>query len=213
MTSRNIAASLSAEELEAATAADLAGPALGLKNPYAGLGLLGPSLGIPAPEVQMSEKIDEIATALSKAQGQLESAKKGTEGYGYNYSDLASVISTAKPVLSSNGLAIVQLTGNSGDKMQITTILTHSSGQYFKSVFAMSLVDMKGVNIAQKAGATLSYMRRYAYQSIIGMSSEDSDASSKGFSSGKKAAPKKEAKKEEPRFKRNTKKEEDDDGI
>jgi hypothetical protein len=132
--------------------------------------------------ITKSENINEISTALAKAQGQLESAKKGEQGYGYRYSDLSTVIDTAKDVLSKNGLAVVQLIGEQSEKnVSLTTILTHSSGQFFQSVASLPVIEMKGCNPAQCAGATLSYLRRYAYQAIIGMASEDSDASSNGL--------------------------------
>ena len=141
----------------------------------------GLSHGIPYTNVHlndMSAAIGEIALALSKVQEELESASKDTKGYGYKYSDLSSVIATAKPLLAKNGLAITQLLGNSGDRPSVTTILTHKSGQYFRSNSSMPLIDMKGCNTAQAAGAVISYLRRYAYQAILGMSSEDTDASS-----------------------------------
>lgn len=132
-------------------------------------------------EMQMSDEIDQIATALAAAQAELEGAKKDSSGYGYNYSDLATVINSAKPILAKHSLAVVQLVGEqSEDKVSVTTILTHSSGQYFRSTASLPLVDMKGCNKAQEAGASLSYLRRYAYQSIIGQPSEDNDASSEG---------------------------------
>jgi hypothetical protein len=34
----------------------------------------------------------------------------------------------------------------------------------------------KNMNAAQALGASISYMRRYAYQAILGMTSEDNDA-------------------------------------
>lgn len=132
-------------------------------------------------ETGMSEQINEIATALSKAQAELEGAKKDSSGYGYNYSDLASVISSAKPILAKHNLAIVQLIGEQSEsQVSLTTILTHSSGQYFKSKATLPVIEMKGCNLAQGAGASLSYLRRYAYQAIIGQPSEDVDASSNG---------------------------------
>lgn len=159
--------------------------------------------GITNTDTTMSNNIADIATALSKAQSELDSAKKDSSGYGYNYSDLASVINTSKPVLAKHGLAVVQLVGKQADgNVEITTILTHSSGQFFKSVASLPVIEMKGTNAAQNAGASLSYLRRYAYQAIIGQPSEDNDASSKGLekpattSSFKKSDKKVEVKKE-----------------
>jgi hypothetical protein len=153
--------------------------------PYSGSGTLNFN-------TEMSAEIGEIALALSQAQSELESAHKDQSGYGYNYSDLASVINTAKPVLAKHGLAITQLLGNDGDKPGVTTILVHKSGQYFKSYASLPLVEMKGCNEAQRAGSVYTYLRRYAYQAILGMSSEDNDASSEGSKktsfSGKKAS-------------------------
>lgn len=147
--------------------------------------------------VEMSLEIGEVALALSTAQGELNSAKKDTRGYGYNYSDLASVIEVAKPILAKNKLAITQLVGNAanGDP-KVTTLLVHQSGQWFRSVSSMPVVDMKGCSPAQCHGATQSYLRRYAYQAIIGLASEDNDASPKGFESKEVEKPKKDTKTE-----------------
>ena len=130
---------------------------------------------------EMSPQINDLATALSKAQIELESVSKAEKGYGYNYASLASTIEVAKPVLAKFGLAVIQLVGNEGDRPSVTTVLTHSSGQFIKSTASMPLIEMKGVNEAQRSGAVYSYIRRYALQAILNMSSEDNDASSKGF--------------------------------
>jgi len=150
----------------------------------------------PVVSSEMSNNIDQIATALCKAQSELEAAKKDQSGYGYNYSDLNSVISTAKPLLAKYDLCITQLLGQTDSNVTITTILAHSSGQFFKSSASLPVIEMKGCNVAQGAGASISYLRRYAYQSILGMSSEDNDASSEGLKKETKKAtpsPKKEA--------------------
>lgn len=136
----------------------------------------------PIVDSNMSATVGKIASALSKAQGELESSKKDNSGYGYNYSDLATVIATAKPVLAKFGLAITQLVGQTTNSVQVTTILVHAeSGEYFKSTASLPVIDMKGCNVAQGSGASLSYLRRYAYQAILGMASEDNDASSDGI--------------------------------
>lgn len=171
-----------------------------------------PAILVQSNTENMSASINEIATALASAQSELESAKKDSSGYGYNYSDLSSVIATAKPVLAKNNLAITQLVGNTNENVTITTILTHSSGQYFKSTSTLPVIEMKGCNVAQSAGASISYLRRYSYQAILGMSSEDNDASSNGPTTKKAAAPKKAPPaKKKTSFARNPVKEDDDD--
>jgi hypothetical protein len=129
----------------------------------------------------MSSNINEIATALTKAQVKLNSITKNEKGFGYNYASLASTIESTKEALAEFDLAITQLVGTTEDNLpQITTVLMHSSGQFISSVAHLPLVEMKGVNEAQRAGAVYSYLRRYALQAILNIASEDNDASSKG---------------------------------
>ena len=147
----------------------------------------------------MSSQINEISSSLCKAQAELESAKKDNSGYGYNYSDLNSVIKTAKPILAKHELSIVQLVGKSNDReVELNTILAHSSGQFFKSSASIAIPEMKGCNLAQQTGSAISYLRRYAYQSILGMSSEDNDASSQGLKKTPKTEPKKQTEVSKP---------------
>jgi hypothetical protein len=146
-----------------------------------------------------SHQINELAQALCVAQGELESIGKNEKGYGYNYSSLADTIALVKPVLAAHGLSYTQLTEVDGNgRPQITTILMHTSGQYIQSTASMDLVEMKSCNTAQRAGAVYTYLRRYGLQAILGLSSEDNDASSNGSTkpassskfSTKKAEPK-----------------------
>lgn len=155
----------------------------------------------PFPEVntnlEMSKSIGSIAAALSKAQGEMGAAKKDQSGYGYNYSDLAQVIESSKESLAKNELSVIQLMGKTTDsEVNVITILAHSSGEYFKTESSLPIVEMKSCNKAQEAGATLTYLRRYAYQAIIGQPSEDNDGSSTGFNKSAKPskAPAKAAK-------------------
>lgn len=164
--------------------------------------------------IEKSESINELAKALSKAQLSLESAKKGSSGYGYNYSDLATVIETSRKPLADNGLSVSQLLGDGAEgKVSITTVLMHLSGQYISSKLELEIPEMKGVNDSQKRGAAYSYGRRYALQAILNMASEDNDASSKGFvaSTSSKNVEEPEAEKKSSSSFRRKKKESKDD--
>lgn len=128
--------------------------------------------------MKMSEQINELASALALAQADLANAKKDSQGYSYNYSDLASVLATAKPVLEKNGLSVTQLVGKStATEVSLTTILLHKSGQFISEESSISIPEMNKINVTQKAGAAISYLRRYSLQAILGMASEDNDAS------------------------------------
>lgn len=143
--------------------------------------------------IQMSESISELATALSATQGELTAVGKSQSGYGYKYADLASTLELAKPILSKNGLAITQLITPSvkENTVGLTSVLMHSSGQYIQTYSEVPKVEMKGCNEAQMIGATISYLRRYQVQAMLGMASEDNDASSQGFSNNSSYTPKK----------------------
>lgn len=128
--------------------------------------------------MKQSEQINELAKALCAFQAEVETAKKGSQGYGYKYSDLSQVISTAKPILAKNHLSVSQsLSHTEQGHNTIVTTLLHASGQYMQSECIIpNLQAGKNMNAAQALGASISYMRRYAYQAILGMTSEDNDA-------------------------------------
>lgn len=129
--------------------------------------------------MNMSDSTDKIFAALSKMQSDLTSASKAKSGHGYKYADLAECIETAKKPLADNGLAVSQLMGDAEGGTTLVTMITHSSGQYISSEFTMKEAVLQGgaaKNPAQAMGASITYMRRYAFAAIIGLAQEDDDA-------------------------------------
>jgi len=129
--------------------------------------------------MEMSEKCGELFASFSKFQGELSNASKSKAGHGYKYADLAACIDMAKEHLAVNGLAVAQFLGDSDKGAVLTTMITHSSGQWMKDSFLMEKAVLQGgggKNPAQAMGATITYMRRYAYAAIIGLAQEDEDA-------------------------------------
>jgi hypothetical protein len=131
---------------------------------------------------QMSDSIKEIATALSKAQGAMESAKKDTKNdfFRSKYADLASIINAGKQAMLDNGLAITQTLEPDIEKAIVVTTLMHTSGEWIKSTIALKPVnlDKEGREkpiTPQSMGSAISYARRYGYQAILGLSAEDDD--------------------------------------
>jgi ERF superfamily len=121
-----------------------------------------------------SENINEISGALAKAQGQLNPAVKDSSNphFKSKYADLASVWEACRKALSDNGLAVTQIPHYEGDKQFLVTLLTHSSGQWIKSLMALPL-QKPG---PQELGSCLSYCRRYALASLVGVYQDDDDA-------------------------------------
>lgn len=130
-----------------------------------------------------SENINELATALVKAQAAIGGVHKASKAFGYNYANLEAVIASVKEPLNANGISFLQLIGDSGNvnTVQVTTLLLHSSGQYIGSTGSTEIPEMKGCNLAQRAGAAQSYLKRYQLQALTGLPTEDNDASSEGF--------------------------------
>jgi hypothetical protein len=121
----------------------------------------------------------ELFAALSKMQGELTGAFKAKSGHGYSYADLSMCIQTAQEPLRNNGLAVVQFLTETEAGTQLETIVTHEAGGYMSSSFLMAkavLMGGGGKNPAQAMGATISYMRRYAYSAAIGLAQTDDDA-------------------------------------
>ena len=123
-----------------------------------------------------SEMIDELATALSKAQSCIEDATKSTEAYNYKYADLSQILRLVRPVFTANGLSITQFPCDGGSSVSVESMLMHSSGQWLSQKFSMDVETSKGMSKAQSAGVVISYMRRYSIAAIAGITQEDNDA-------------------------------------
>lgn len=139
-------------------------------------GIVKVEQGIPAriEWSSRSESIAKLAAALSKAQGQIEAVKKGAENpfFKSKYADLSSVWAAIREALASNGLAVVQEPGTAeAGRVKIATILLHESGEYIRSEMTLPVTKPD----AQGYGSAITYGRRYALQSIIGIAPEDDD--------------------------------------
>ena len=141
--------------------------------------------------MNQSNTIKELALALSKAQAEMPPAElnKVNPFLKNKYADLGSIIKAAKPVLAKHGLALSQMPTGDGDKIGLTTILMHSSGEWLESTMMLTLEDAKGVTSAQAAGAIISYLRRYSIASVLGMYA-DEDVDGNGSKPKTKSKPK-----------------------
>jgi hypothetical protein len=123
--------------------------------------------------MQKSESINEIATALAKAQSKMALAERDTVNPFFNksYADLASVWEACRAPLTENGLSVVQFPSAEGNVVTVDTMLIHTSGQWFSST--LSVVSKK--DDAQGIGSSITYLRRYSLQSMVGVAPDDDD--------------------------------------
>lgn len=133
-----------------------------------------------------SETIGALSAALSKLQGEIQNLHKDTQGYGYKYVELSSVLDVTRPLCAKYELSIVQLCCNTIEEytvkpevVGIETVLMHSSGEWISSAFFMPVQAGKGMSLAQAAGSVTTYCRRYALAAMLGIAQTDNDASVK----------------------------------
>ena len=126
--------------------------------------------------MKQSESITDLATALCLAQAEMGGAVKDSNNpfFKSSYADLTSVIKVIKEPFARHGLSFVQLpvTSAGGNGIGVTTMLMHSSGQWIQSEY---LLPMDKVT-PQGAGSAITYARRYALQSLVGIPSVDDDS-------------------------------------
>jgi hypothetical protein len=132
-----------------------------------------------------SETINELAAALSKAQGEMQAAIKDKINpfFKSSYADLGSVWDAARPVLSKYGLCIMQTTELNAERNQIimVTTLAHTSGQWMKSFLPLN----PSKNDSQGIGAAITYLRRYSLSAIVGVVCDDDDDGETSVGRGK----------------------------
>jgi hypothetical protein len=132
-----------------------------------------------------SEVINELAAALSKAQGEMQAAIKDKVNpfFKSSYADLGSVWDAARPVLSKYGLCIMQTTELAADRNQVimVTTLAHTSGQWMKSFLPLN----PSKNDSQGMGAAITYLRRYSLSAIVGVVCDEDDDGETAVGRGK----------------------------
>ena len=126
--------------------------------------------------MKQSESITELATALCLAQAEMGGAVKDSNNPFFNtsYADLTSVIKVIKQPFANHGLSFVQLpvTSDGGKGVGVATMLMHNSGQWIQSEY---LLPMDKIT-PQGAGSAITYARRYALQSLVGIPAVDDDS-------------------------------------
>jgi len=128
--------------------------------------------------VNKSQTISKLADALTKAQAEMPVVKMNAQNpfLKNKYADLGAVIEASRPVLSKHGLSISQFPTSDGDKIGVNSMLLHSSGEWIEETIFINSTDAKGLSVAQSAGVVISYLRRYAWASILGLyADEDND--------------------------------------
>lgn len=127
--------------------------------------------------MKTSENINDIATALSKAQGDIRPAVKDSSNpfFKTKYADLSSYNDSIKEPLSRNGIAVIQDVKTNEVGVCVSTRLIHASGQWIE--FSEICVPAAKKD-AQSLGAAITYARRYSLCCALCLAAEDDDGNS-----------------------------------
>jgi len=131
-----------------------------------------------------SDSVAALASALAKAQAELVNPEKsltatirsGRPGEGersFRYAPLSSGLDIVRKTLGQREIATVQTTAIDKETgvVNLTTMLAHASGQWIASDWPVCAVA-ETVN-PQRMGAALTYARRYALFTLVGIAGED----------------------------------------
>ena len=131
-----------------------------------------------------SESIGAIAAALAKAQAEIANPEKSLtatirspfprEGdRTFRYAPLSSGLDIVRKALGRHEIATVQTTAidNEVGLIRLTTILAHASGEWMSSDWPVCPISETAA--PHRMGAALTYARRYALFTLVGIAGED----------------------------------------
>ena len=131
-----------------------------------------------------SETIGAIAAALAKAQAELTNPEKALiatiraanpreQDQTFRYAALSSGLDIVRKALGGHEIATVQTTAidQEAGLIRLTTTLAHSSGEWLSSEWPVCAISETAV--PRRMGAALTYARRYALFTLVGIAGED----------------------------------------
>jgi len=131
-----------------------------------------------------SATIGTIAAALAKAQAQLVNPEKSLTGTiradgsgsaerSFRYAPLSSGLDIVRKTLSQYEIAAVQTTSinEATGIVRLSTVLAHASGEWIASDWPVCAVTETAA--PHRMGAALTYARRYALFTLVGIAGED----------------------------------------
>jgi hypothetical protein len=130
-----------------------------------------------------SETIGTIAAALAKAQAKLVNPEKSLVGTirsersgadrAFRYAPLSSGLEIVRKTLSQHEIATVQTTSIDATTgiVRLSTVLAHGSGEWIASDWPVCTISDTAT--PHRMGAALTYARRYALFTLVGIAGED----------------------------------------
>ena len=131
-----------------------------------------------------SPSIASLAAALAKAQAELvnpeksltatiRSDERGRAEQTFRYAPLSSGLDIVRKTLGQHEIATVQTTAidQAAGVVNLTTVLAHASGEWIASDWPVCAIADTAT--PRRMGAALTYARRYALFTLVGIAGED----------------------------------------
>ena len=133
---------------------------------------------------QSSPSVGALAAALAKAQAAIANPEKSLtativspfpreESRTFRYAPLASGLDLVRKCLGQHEIATVQTTAidREANLIRLTTTLLHASGEWVSSEWPVCPISETAA--PHRLGAALTYARRYALFTLVGIAGED----------------------------------------
>jgi hypothetical protein len=132
------------------------------------------SVDVSRPPAPSALSGDNLAAALSAAQGEIVNPAKSSENphFRSRYANLTEGLEAIKKPLASRGIVYTQITVVKGEILFLVTKLIHVSGQYLESEYPVANWTR---TTPQQMGSALTYARRYALFALVGIAGADDD--------------------------------------
>lgn len=121
-----------------------------------------------------SESIAELSKALVEAQKELKNPYNSANNpfFRSKYAPLQDVLKDVRPILTKNGLTVIQTPVGEGDLIGVKTTLLHKSGEY---IISEPFLLRTSKNDPQGAGSAITYARRYSLNAVLSIAGDDDD--------------------------------------
>lgn len=118
-----------------------------------------------------------VSAAFVKAQSEMPTIKFDCTNpfFKSKYASLVAIIRETRPILGKHGLSMHQSASIHDGKVTVVTEVRHTSGQTIPCGSMTMDIGATGKSEAQAAGSLITYLRRYAWQTALGIAADEDD--------------------------------------
>lgn len=120
-----------------------------------------------------TQSLNALFASIAKAQAKISAVTKEGKNphFRSSYVTLDSILNGPVKVFNEHGIAVVQMPSMVNERVNIRTVLAHSSGASIQSDLSLPCE----LSNPHKVGSTITYLRRFSLSSILGIAGESDD--------------------------------------